>query len=92
MSVACSCGIDGCRELGWPHEWDPVAAGDECALGDPGGGALRVFALGDPDPVDVVYDAGRVDGPLLEVRHLVRAPYVRWGSGYACAVCAEGEA
>lgn len=28
----CSCGIVDCRELGWPHEWDPAVAGDSCAL------------------------------------------------------------
>lgn len=30
----CSCGksVYECREFGWPHEWDPVATGDDCTL------------------------------------------------------------
>lgn len=28
----CSCGDPECPELGWPHEWDPVACGDDCVL------------------------------------------------------------
>ena len=87
--VDCSCGVPGCPELGWPHEWDPIAAGDECVLGSAPG--LRAFRLGDPDPVNTVYDASAIEGPLLDMRHLVREPHVRWGSGYACAACAEAE-
>lgn len=86
-AVACSCGVDACRELGWPHEWDPIAAGDSCVLGVLIG--LRVFEFGTSDPASTIYDASDVDGPLLELPHLCRTPYVRWGSGYACAVCAE---
>ena len=87
MTVACSCGTPDCPELGWPHEWDPVAAGDECLLVEPFG--LTAFVMGDPDPRNVVLDAPDDDGPLLGIRHRVRAPYVRHGSGYACALCAE---
>lgn len=28
----CSCGEPGCKELGWGHDWDPVACGDSCVL------------------------------------------------------------
>lgn len=84
-ATPCSCGVEDCRELGWPHEWDPVAAGDECNLVEPFG--LTAFVLGDPDPRNVVYDPGDDTGPLLGIRHRVRAPHVRWGSGYACAAC-----
>ena len=30
---ACSCGVPGCRELGWPHEWNPSL--DSCSAGCP---------------------------------------------------------
>ena len=72
--VACSCGVDGCRETGWPHEWDPVAAGDTCAL-----------SVGSR-PVGMVIRDGRVVFRCV-IDHLVTAPHVRWGSGYACAGC-----
>jgi hypothetical protein len=28
----CTCGIVGCKETGWPHEWNPIATGDDCSL------------------------------------------------------------
>jgi hypothetical protein len=28
VPTPCSCGVEGCRELGWPHDWDPLAGGD----------------------------------------------------------------
>lgn len=88
--VDCSCGVQGCPELGWPHEWDPIKADDDCTLGHgPGSGGLRVFFFGEPDPAFARYDGGDYEGPLLDVRHRVREPFVRWGSGYACVVCAE---
>jgi len=89
-TVDCSCGVPGCPELGWPHEWDPIAADDECLAVEPFD--LRAFLLGDPDPVDVVLtreQAEIIGGPLLGIRHRVRAPYVRHGSGYACQTCVE---
>lgn len=90
VQVECSCGVAGCRELGWPHEWDPVAAGDDCTLGHgPGSGGLRAFAFGDPDPAFVRVDPGDYTGPILDFRHAVREPYQRWGSGYACVACVE---
>lgn len=33
--TACSCGVEGCRELGWPHEWDPLVNGDSCTVTPP---------------------------------------------------------
>lgn len=46
----CSCGVPGCRELGWPHEWDPIACGDTCILC----GAARTVGL----RIDPVKGAG----------------------------------
>jgi hypothetical protein len=71
--------------MGWPHEWDPVAAGDECMAVEPFG--LTAFVAGTPDPRDIVLDVPDDDGPLLGIRHRVRAPFVRYGSGYVCALC-----
>lgn len=86
--IACSCGIPGCTEKGWPHEWDPLAAGDECVLGKACWMSIFVAEEGDPaHRAHVVIG----DGPALEVRHLVREPYVRRGSGYACRSCDEEE-
>lgn len=31
MLGGCSCGDPDCRELGWPHTWDPSM--DDCILG-----------------------------------------------------------
>lgn len=73
-AVACSCGVDDCRELGWPHEWDPIAAGDTCVLSN----GTR--------PVGIEVRGDRVV-TLAVVDHRVREPYVRHGSGYACADC-----
>jgi hypothetical protein len=28
----CSCGDVTCRDLGWPHEWNPIDTGDSCTL------------------------------------------------------------
>lgn len=70
--IVCSCGVVGCPELGWPHEWDPVACGDTCVLS--GQGNPHVFTVG---------------GVTLPTSHPVAAPYVRVGSGYACAGCVE---
>lgn len=77
--VACSCGVPGCRELDWPHEWDPIAASDTCVL-SPG-----------RRPVGIAVRDGQVV-TLVERDHAVTAPYVRLGSGYACASCAEAAA
>lgn len=76
-AVACSCGVEGCRELGWPHEWDPLAAGDDCAIGGLGENPHRFATI--------------IDGRIVSepIGHKVREPYVRLGSGYACAVCAS---
>lgn len=76
--VQCSCGGAGCRELGWPHEWDPIAAGDDCVVG----------GLGEsPHVFGTILPGGRV---VVERQgHKVSAPYVRYGSGYACAACVE---
>lgn len=90
--IVCSCGVPGCPELGWPHEWDPIAADDSCTLGGLGSGALRAFYAGDPDPVLVRVDPGGYSGPLLDFHHAVREPYERWGSGYACRSCVDAEA
>lgn len=76
MSVLCSCGVMGCTELSWPHEWDPIAAGDDCIVGGLGENP-HVFAVLLPD--------GRL--AVERTGHKVRAPYVRLGSGYACAEC-----
>lgn len=90
--IACSCGVPGCPELGWPHEWDPIVADDDCMLGHgPGSGGLRAFEFGTPDPAFMRHDFGGYGGPMLEVRHAVRRPYRRWGSGYACAACVKEE-
>jgi hypothetical protein len=73
--IACSCGVDGCRELGWPHEWDPIAAGDDCSVGGLGENPHRFATI--------------IDGRIVSepMGHKVAAPYVRWGSGYACEEC-----
>jgi len=72
--------VAGCAELGWPHEWDPIAAGDSCILC----GQARVVDLR-IDPVrGVVY--------VYEPAPVITAPYVRWGAGYAHAACVPGEA
>lgn len=70
-AVDCSCGVPDCRELGWPHEWDPIAAGDSCSAQAPP--VMIVTYLGEPE-----------QGP-----HPVTEPYVRYGSGYACAECVD---
>lgn len=84
--VVCSCGIDGCKETGWPHEWNPVEAGDECGLGVHM--YFRVFTIDQKDPFLSAAELDH-DEPSLEQRHRVRTPYVKWGSGYVCKVCAE---
>lgn len=71
--AACSCGVVGCAELGWPHEWDPIATGDSCVLA-----STKWHGI-------VVRDGRVID--LYEPPHRVREPYVRLGSGYACAEC-----
>ena len=74
--VACP---PGCPELGWPHEWDPIAAGDDCAVGGLGENPHRF---------------GRwIGGQLVTepMGHKVTAPYVKVGSGYACVECAAAE-
>lgn len=61
--VDCSCGVKGCPELGWPHEWNPIAAGDTCVLGSDG------------HPVAAPYvrtGSGYACGECYEVEH--RAP------------------
>lgn len=74
----CSCGTPNCPELGWPHEWDPIAAGDNC--------------LAVPPLVHVYVIDGEVSyGPAESAPHKVSEPYVRIGSGYACLRCAENE-
>jgi hypothetical protein len=78
MSVACSCGVDGCPELGWPHEWDPIAAGDDCSIGGLGG---------TPIVLGTILPGGRIVN--VRTGHKVTAPYVRYGSGYACAGCVD---
>lgn len=75
-AVACSCGVEGCRELGWPHEWDPITAGDQCTVTPP---PMTTIQVGDEIRCF----------PLENTPHRVTEPYVRWGSGYACAVCVE---
>lgn len=76
--VQCSCGVPGCRELGWPHEWDPIAAGDDCVIGGLGESPL---VLG------LILPGGRIVN--VRTGHKVAAPYVRHGSGYACVGCVE---
>lgn len=76
-AVDCSCGVADCRELGYPHEWDPIAAGDDCIVGGLGE-TPHVFA--------VLLPGGRL--AVERTGHKVTAPYVRLGSGYACAGCA----
>jgi hypothetical protein len=79
-AVACSCGVEGCRELGWPHEWDPIAAGDDCVLGG---------LTGSPHVFGTILPGGRI---VVERQgHNVTEPFVRWGSGYACEDCAVSE-
>lgn len=81
VTVECSCGVPGCKELGWPHEWDPIAAGDNCLVIPP---PVHI--------VDLIADDGTVQRtyfPSDSTPHLVREPYERWGSGYACAECVE---
>jgi hypothetical protein len=73
MAAVCSCGAPDCSELGWPHEWDPIAASDTCVLA-----VDEVVALLPP----------HYRGTIIERAHVVRAPYVKIGSGYACAECA----
>lgn len=75
-AVPCSCGVPDCRELGWPHEWDPIAAGDNCTVTPP----PAIYAV-----VDGVVRCW----PPENTPHCVTAPYVRWGCGYACATCVE---
>lgn len=75
--IDCSCGVPECRELGWPHEWDPIAAGDNCVLC----GFARLVDIR-VDPVRGVID-------IYERAPVITAPYVRLGSGYAHAACAE---
>ena len=72
--VECSCGVPGCPEKGWPHEWDPIAAGDDCTIGGTTDANPHHFAR---------YIGG---GRYAEepAGHKVSAPYVRHGSGYAC--------
>lgn len=74
--IECSCGVPGCPELGWPHEWDPIAAGDSCSLSN----GTR--------PVGIVIRDGKVVTQVV-IDHFVTEPYVRWGSGYACVECVE---
>ncbi len=76
MTVECSCGVAGCRELGWPHEWDPIACGDSCAIIPP---PVMTFTIGER----VIYS------PPDHTPHRVTEPYERWGSGYACVPCIE---
>lgn len=72
----CSCGVDGCAELGWPHEWDPIAAGDSCVVG----------GLGEnPHVFGTILPGGRI--AVERQGHEVAAPYERYGSGYACQSC-----
>jgi hypothetical protein len=80
-AVACSCGVPDCRELGWPHEWDPIAAGDSCSIIPPP--AILTATLGDDG-----YERVRC-WPPDHTPHRVTAPYERWGSGYACVPCIE---
>lgn len=75
MSVACSCGVPDCCELGWPHEWDPIAAGDSCILAR-------------ATPWDIVIRDDQVI-TRYKAPHAVTEPYVRTGSGYACRACLE---
>ncbi|MGH2936924.1 MAG: hypothetical protein ACRDPE_02260 [Solirubrobacterales bacterium] len=70
----CSCGVVDCPELGWPHEWDPIAAGDNCIIVPP---PVHVIVVGDEVSV----------WPPESAPHKVTEPYVRYGSGYACAGC-----
>lgn len=75
-TVACSCGVEGCRELCWPHEWDPIAAGDDCIVGGLGENPHRFATL---------LPGGRL--AVSRHGHEVTAPYVRHGCGYACEEC-----
>ncbi len=78
-TVACSCGVEGCRELGWPHEWDPIAAGDDC-----------IIPPDSPHVFGTILPGGRI---LSDPRgHKVAAPFVRIGSGYACEGCVVPDA
>lgn len=75
--VACSCGLAGCAELGWPHMWDPIAAGDTCVAQEP---PVHHISFLNPDGGETP-----VNPP-----HRVTIPYVRYGSGYACVGCSDG--
>lgn len=75
-AVECSCGVLGCRELGWPHEWDPIAAGDTCTIVPP-----PVFTLTIDNCVHYA--------PPECTPHFVTVPFERWGSGYACVGCID---
>lgn len=72
----CSCGVAGCRELGWPHEWDPLIGGDRCTVTP-------------PPIISTVIDGVARYWPPEDAPHAVTAPYVRWGSGYSCVACVE---
>lgn len=65
--------------MGFPHEWDPIAAGDTCSITPPPG--LMVVVLGDDGEARSV--------SCWHMPHKVRAPYEKWGSGYACVECIE---
>lgn len=79
LSVVCSCGVPNCRELGWPHEWDPIAAEDTCILC----GYARFVGIRFDPILGVVY--------IYKREPIITAPYVRWGCGYAHVKCAEQE-
>lgn len=82
--VACSCGVPNCPELGWPHEWDPIAAGDACVIVPPP--TTYIGTLEENGSIETHF-IGSMLG--IDQPHRVQAPYVRWGSGYACAGCVE---
>jgi hypothetical protein len=77
QGAVCSCGVPDCREFGWPHEWDPIACGDSCAIVPPPGLTVAVYL-----------DAGTLVS-CWHTPHRVTEPYQRWGSGYACVACIE---
>jgi hypothetical protein len=62
-------------DLGWPHEWDPIASNDHCTAQEP---AWHAVSFLDDDGIET----------LLTAAHRVTEPYVRWGCGYACTGCA----
>lgn len=70
----CTCGVAGCRELGWPHDWDPLVNGDSCSVAPP---PIGFVTVGDTT----------MCWPLSHTPHPVTAPYERWGSGHACVDC-----